>query len=253
MPIIGWCYSARPRPRARADARTPRTSPVRCTPHEHGRASRIIRIRAARAANTAHNAIDELTTDDRAVSSSPARRPIRNFLHSSILSSISYRPSGQSQYICLPFVAQLPPAVYNALTIRCWTHYATPDGSSILSANHLCPGAAITGDQKAIPRRHPTLSGWAITTRRSTTTPNSCRGVQRRAYLATRRPDQHVPLAGVPYHTVDIYVAKLNQRRLQSRHRRAEIGNEPPKGEKLRPTREVRRVVTPGTLVNRAC
>jgi len=61
-------------------------------------------------------------------------------------------------------------------------------------------------------------------------------------------PDgQRVPLAGVPYHAVDGYVAKL----INAGYKVAiaeQIGNEPPKGEKLVP-RVVRRVVTPGTLV----
>jgi DNA mismatch repair protein MutS len=68
--------------------------------------------------------------------------------------------------------------------------------------------------------------------------------------VLTSRPvgdDQRVPLAGVPYHAVDTYVAKL----IGAGYRVAiaeQIGNEPPKGEKLVP-RIVRRVVTPGTLV----
>ncbi len=60
-------------------------------------------------------------------------------------------------------------------------------------------------------------------------------------------PDERVPLAGVPYHAVDTYIAKL----INAGYKVAiaeQIGNEPPKGEKLVP-RVVRRVVTPGTLV----
>jgi DNA mismatch repair protein MutS len=61
-------------------------------------------------------------------------------------------------------------------------------------------------------------------------------------------PDgERVPLAGVPYHAVDTYVAKL----INAGYKVAiaeQIGNEPPKGEKIVP-RVVRRVVTPGTLV----
>ena len=56
-----------------------------------------------------------------------------------------------------------------------------------------------------------------------------------------------MPLAGVPYHAVDGYIAKL----INAGYKVAiaeQIGNEPPKGEKLVP-RVVRRVVTPGTLV----
>ena len=59
--------------------------------------------------------------------------------------------------------------------------------------------------------------------------------------------DQRVPLAGVPSHAVDGYIAKL----INAGYKVAiaeQIGNEPPKGEKLVP-RFVRRVVTPGTLV----
>ena len=68
--------------------------------------------------------------------------------------------------------------------------------------------------------------------------------------VLTSRPvgaDQRVPLAGVPYHAVDGYIAKL----INAGYKVAiaeQIGNEPPKGEKLVP-RVVRRVVTPGTLV----
>ncbi len=68
--------------------------------------------------------------------------------------------------------------------------------------------------------------------------------------VLTSRPvgaDERVPLAGVPYHAVDGYIAKL----INAGYKVAiaeQIGNEPPKGEKLVP-RIVRRVVTPGTLV----
>ncbi len=68
--------------------------------------------------------------------------------------------------------------------------------------------------------------------------------------VLTSRPvgnDERVPLAGVPYHAVDTYMAKL----IAAGYRVAiaeQIGNEPPKGEKIVP-RVVRRVVTPGTLV----
>jgi DNA mismatch repair protein MutS len=68
--------------------------------------------------------------------------------------------------------------------------------------------------------------------------------------VLTSRPvgvNQRVPLAGVPYHAVDGYIAKL----INAGYKVAiaeQIGNEPPKGEKLVP-RVVRRVVTPGTLV----
>ncbi len=68
--------------------------------------------------------------------------------------------------------------------------------------------------------------------------------------VLTSRPvgaDERVPLAGVPYHAVDTYIAKL----INAGYKVAiaeQIGNEPPKGEKLVP-RVVRRVVTPGTLV----
>ncbi|MCX7671027.1 MAG: DNA mismatch repair protein MutS, partial [Anaerolineae bacterium] len=68
--------------------------------------------------------------------------------------------------------------------------------------------------------------------------------------VLTSRPvgaDERVPLAGVPYHAVDTYIAKL----INAGYKVAiaeQIGNEPPKGEKLVP-RIVRRVVTPGTLV----
>ncbi len=68
--------------------------------------------------------------------------------------------------------------------------------------------------------------------------------------VLTSRPvgnDERVPLAGVPYHAVDNYVAKL----ISAGYRVAiaeQIGTEPPKGEKIVP-RVVRRVVTAGTLV----
>ncbi len=68
--------------------------------------------------------------------------------------------------------------------------------------------------------------------------------------VLTSRPvgaDERVPLAGVPYHAVDTYIAKL----INAGYKVAiaeQVGNEPPKGEKLVP-RVVRRVVTPGTLV----
>ena len=65
--------------------------------------------------------------------------------------------------------------------------------------------------------------------------------------VLTSRPvgnDERVPLAGVPYHAVDNYIAKL----ISAGYRVAiaeQIGNEPPKGEKIVP-RVVRRVVTAG-------
>lgn len=68
--------------------------------------------------------------------------------------------------------------------------------------------------------------------------------------VLTSRPvgnDERVPLAGVPYHSVDGYIARL----ISAGHKVAiaeQLGSEPPKGEKIVP-REVRRVVTPGTLV----
>jgi len=68
--------------------------------------------------------------------------------------------------------------------------------------------------------------------------------------VLTSRPvglDQRVPLAGVPYHAVDTYIARL----INAGYKVAiaeQIGTEPPKGEKLVP-RIVRRIVTPGTLV----
>ena len=71
--------------------------------------------------------------------------------------------------------------------------------------------------------------------------------------VLTSRPvgnDERVPLAGVPYHAVDNYIAKL----IAAGYRVAiaeQIGTEPPKGEKIVP-RVVRRVVTAGTLVEPA-
>jgi DNA mismatch repair protein MutS len=68
--------------------------------------------------------------------------------------------------------------------------------------------------------------------------------------VLTSRPvgaDERVPLAGVPYHAVDTYIAKLIGAGFKVAIAE-QIGNEPPKGEKLVP-RIVRRVVTPGTLV----
>ena len=68
--------------------------------------------------------------------------------------------------------------------------------------------------------------------------------------VLTSRPvgaDERVPLAGVPYHAIDGYIAKL----INAGYKVAiaeQIGSEPPQGEKLVP-RVVRRVVTPGTLV----
>jgi DNA mismatch repair protein MutS len=68
--------------------------------------------------------------------------------------------------------------------------------------------------------------------------------------VLTSRPvgaDERVPLAGVPYHAIDGYIAKL----INAGYKVAiaeQIGSEPPRGEKLVP-RVVRRVVTPGTLV----
>jgi DNA mismatch repair protein MutS len=68
--------------------------------------------------------------------------------------------------------------------------------------------------------------------------------------VLTSRPvgaAERVPLAGVPYHAVEGYVAKL----IAAGYKVAiaeQQGSEPPKGEKIVP-RVVRRVVTPGTLV----
>ena len=66
--------------------------------------------------------------------------------------------------------------------------------------------------------------------------------------VLTSRPvgkDQRVPLAGVPYHSVEGYIAKL----IQAGHKVAiveQIGEVPAKG---LVDREVVRVVTPGTVV----
>jgi DNA mismatch repair protein MutS len=71
--------------------------------------------------------------------------------------------------------------------------------------------------------------------------------------VLTSRPvggDERVPLAGVPYHAVEGYVAKL----VSAGYKVAiaeQIGSEPPQGEKVVP-RYVRRVVTPGTVVEPA-
>jgi DNA mismatch repair protein MutS len=68
--------------------------------------------------------------------------------------------------------------------------------------------------------------------------------------VLTSRPvggDARVPLAGVPYHAVEGYVARL----IHAGYKVAiaeQVGSEPPPGERLVP-RYVRRVVTPGTLV----
>jgi DNA mismatch repair protein MutS len=68
--------------------------------------------------------------------------------------------------------------------------------------------------------------------------------------VLTSRPvggDERVPLAGVPYHAVESYVAKL----INAGYKVAiaeQVGTEPPRGERLVP-RHVRRVVTPGTVV----
>src|SRR5450756_3528 len=68
--------------------------------------------------------------------------------------------------------------------------------------------------------------------------------------VLTSRPvgtGERVPLAGVPYHAVDTYIARL----INAGYKVAiaeQIGNEPPQGEKLVP-RVVRRVVTPGTVI----
>ncbi len=63
-------------------------------------------------------------------------------------------------------------------------------------------------------------------------------------------PNLRVPLAGVPYHAVDGYIARL----INAGYKVAiaeQVGSEPPAGEKLVP-RVVRRVVTPGTLTEPA-
>jgi DNA mismatch repair protein MutS len=68
--------------------------------------------------------------------------------------------------------------------------------------------------------------------------------------VLTSRPvgdDQRVPLAGVPYHAIDTYLSRL----VSAGYKVAiaeQIGTEPPKGEKI-VARVVRRVVTPGTIV----
>jgi DNA mismatch repair protein MutS len=68
--------------------------------------------------------------------------------------------------------------------------------------------------------------------------------------VLTSRPvgtGERVPLAGVPYHAVDTYIARL----INAGYKVAiaeQIGNEPPQGEKL-VSRVVRRVVTPGTVI----
>jgi DNA mismatch repair protein MutS len=68
--------------------------------------------------------------------------------------------------------------------------------------------------------------------------------------VLTSRPvgdDERVPLAGVPYHAVEGYVARL----INAGYKVAiaeQAGREPPQGERLVP-RFVRRVVTPGTVV----
>jgi DNA mismatch repair protein MutS len=71
--------------------------------------------------------------------------------------------------------------------------------------------------------------------------------------VLTSRPignDERVPLAGVPYHAVEGYVAKL----ISAGYKVAiaeQVGNQPMQGEKLVP-RYVRRIVTPGTVVEPA-
>ena len=68
--------------------------------------------------------------------------------------------------------------------------------------------------------------------------------------VLTSRPvgtDERVPLAGVPYHSVEPHIAKL----VNAGYKVAiaeQLGNEPPPGEKL-VERVVRRVVTAGTVV----
>lgn len=68
--------------------------------------------------------------------------------------------------------------------------------------------------------------------------------------VLTSRPigaQQRVPLAGVPYHALDGHLSKL----ISAGHKVAiaeQVGTEPPRGEKLVP-RVVRRVVTPGTVI----
>ena len=67
--------------------------------------------------------------------------------------------------------------------------------------------------------------------------------------VLTSRPvgkEQRVPLAGVPYHSVEGYIAKL----IQAGHKVAmveQVGEVPAKG---LVDREVMRVVTPGTVVD---
>src|SRR5512136_2542749 len=69
--------------------------------------------------------------------------------------------------------------------------------------------------------------------------------------VLTSRPvgkDQRVPLAGVPYHAVDTYIARL----LQAGHKVAiveQVGEIPARG---LVDREVVRIVTPGTVVEPA-
>ena len=71
--------------------------------------------------------------------------------------------------------------------------------------------------------------------------------------VLTSRPvgaDERVPLAGVPYHSVDPHIARL----VAAGYKVAiaeQIGNEPPPGEKL-VERTVRRVITAGTIVEPA-
>ena len=71
--------------------------------------------------------------------------------------------------------------------------------------------------------------------------------------VLTSRPvgaDERVPLAGVPYHSVDPHIAKL----VAAGYKVAiaeQIGSEPPPGEKL-VERTVRRVITAGTIVEPA-
>ena len=71
--------------------------------------------------------------------------------------------------------------------------------------------------------------------------------------VLTSRPvgaDERVPLAGVPYHSVDPHIARL----VAAGYKVAiaeQIGSEPPPGEKL-VERTVRRVITAGTIVEPA-
>jgi len=68
--------------------------------------------------------------------------------------------------------------------------------------------------------------------------------------VLTSRPvgkNQRVPLAGVPYHSAETYIAKL----INAGYKVAiveQVGNKPPPGKKI-VERVVRRVVTPGTVV----